>query len=77
MFWINPNPGKIMALGQKLNTLPEIRFAAATPGKSNLVAHQVLPNSCSTTDFIDQALADKALTGVEIQTVGQMFGLRH
>ena len=49
MFWLSVEPSRLEATGRALATHPEIPFAAATTGPSNLVASAVFRDTSIST----------------------------
>jgi DNA-binding Lrp family transcriptional regulator len=67
MFWLSVEPSRLEATGRALATHPEIPFAAATTGPSNLVASAVFRDTRHLYQYLTGELA--ALPGVSsVQT---------
>ncbi|MFF8916417.1 Lrp/AsnC family transcriptional regulator [Streptomyces sp. NPDC015032] len=55
--WLNVTPAHLRIVGESLATHPEIAFAAAITGTSNLVANGIFRNPADLYDYIDQRIS--------------------
>jgi DNA-binding Lrp family transcriptional regulator len=70
VFWITVNPRELRAAGELLASHPEVAFAAATTGTSNLFANVLCPDAPSLFDYLTTKIAAlPSLVSVESASV--------
>lgn len=73
MLWVGVCPGRIRQLGAHLFSLPQVRFVAATSGRSTLVAHAVFPDETAVLEFLDEQLEGYPIVSLETVSLQRVF----
>lgn len=73
MLWMNLRPGHIRTAGAALRTDARVRFAAATSGSPDLVAHVQVIDNLALLEFVDTTLASLEITTTEVVPMGRVL----
>lgn len=73
LVWCKVEPGSIGKLGDYLHEQPRVVFVAATTGSANLVFNINTDSYTQTINLVDDLLADRGVTQVEIMVLGTMY----
>ena len=73
MVWLSVEPGSIRAVGQWLREQSECRFVAACSGPAAVVAHLVVPGTGGMLGFVDERLAGRGVSAVEVVPMGRVY----
>lgn len=73
MVWMTVTPGHIRGTGAALRADTRVRFAAATSGQVDLVAHVHVVDNHALLDFVDGTLAQLNVTSTEVVPMGRVL----
>lgn len=73
MVWITMAPGHVRAFARALRDRPEVRFVAATSGRTALVANVLVPDRSALVPFVDEHLAGPGVAHVEVVVLGPVL----
>ena len=68
LLWLNVAPGELNATGEALSRRPEVRFAAATTGRANLMVAVACGDLAALYEFLTGGVVDRSI-GTEVTPV--------
>lgn len=72
-FWLDVRPGAIARLGERFSAVDAVDFVAATAGTHAMLVTAELPSLADVVPFVDERLADQAVSAVRVQPLGHTY----